>query len=50
MYLIKAKNNGEMSFAEWVEATSAWTQQVVAESEAKVAGSHIGPAPHNTTS
>lgn len=34
MYLIRAKNNGEMSFSEWVGQASSWARDVIAEYEA----------------
>lgn len=34
MYLIKAKNSGELSFSEWVGQASAWARVVLAEHEA----------------
>jgi hypothetical protein len=33
MYLTLAKNRGEMSFAEWLEYTSKWAREVIAEYE-----------------
>jgi hypothetical protein len=33
MYLIRAKNKGEMSFAEWVAHASSWAAEVIAEYE-----------------
>lgn len=39
MYLIRAKNNGEMSFSEWMGYASQWARDVIAESEAGQIGS-----------
>lgn len=33
IYLIRAKNKGELSFAEWLEYASSWAAGVVAEYE-----------------
>jgi len=33
LYLIKAKNRGELSFAEFMAAASDWAQAVIAEYE-----------------
>ena len=35
LYLIKAKNRGEITFAEFMASASAWAAAVVAESEAQ---------------
>jgi hypothetical protein len=39
MYLIRAKNKGEMSFAEWVGQASQWAREVIAECETGQDGS-----------
>ena len=33
LYLIRAKNKGELSFAEWLEYASQWAAGVIAEYE-----------------
>jgi hypothetical protein len=33
MYLIRAKNKGELSFAKWLEYASSWAAGVIAEYE-----------------
>ena len=33
IYLIRAKNKGEMTFAEWLEYTSKWAREVISEYE-----------------
>ena len=33
MYLIRAKNKGEISFAEWVGYASQWAREVITECE-----------------
>ena len=35
LYLIKAKNNGELSFAEWREQALRWAKAVIAEYEGR---------------
>ena len=35
MYLIRAKNKGELSFAEWVANASQWAAGVIAEYETR---------------
>jgi hypothetical protein len=37
LYLIKAKNNGELSFAKWREQALRWAQAVITEYEAREA-------------
>ena len=37
LYLIRAKNKGELSFAEWRESALGWAQAVIAEYEAREA-------------
>jgi hypothetical protein len=45
LYLIRAKNRGEMSFAEWVAYASQWAQGVIAECETgqETAAPHHAP-------
>ncbi len=45
MYLIRAKNRGEMSFAEWVGYASQWAREVIAECETGQDGSAPSHAP-----
>ena len=33
LYLIRAKNKGELSFAKWLEYASHWAKAVIAEYE-----------------
>ena len=33
LYLIKAKNNGDLSFTEWLKNASRWAAAVIAEYE-----------------
>jgi hypothetical protein len=33
LYLIRAKNKGEMSFAEWLPSALSWAKAVIAEYE-----------------
>jgi len=33
LYLIRAKNKGELSFAEWLASASDWAKAVIAEYE-----------------
>lgn len=35
IYLIRAKNKGELSFAEWLESASQWAGAVIAEYEGR---------------
>jgi len=37
IYLIKAKNKGELSFAEWRQQALCWAQAVIAEYEGRQA-------------
>ena len=38
LYLIRAKNKGELSFAEWLASASSWAAAVIAEHETGQAG------------
>jgi hypothetical protein len=48
LYLIRAKNKGELSFAEWLASASSWAAGVIAEHETGQAGAQAG-APSGTS-